>query len=83
LSAPVFAGRHAATTTTLAITNGDSAVTTIATGTVVTLTATVLAGAAPVTVGQVKFCDAAAIRSSRSCYSHAGSAPDQSQLSRR
>jgi len=49
-----------ATTTALAVTSGGSAVTTVAPGSVVTLTATVSAGAAPVTTGQVKFCDAAA-----------------------
>ena len=50
----------AATTTTLAVTSGGGAVTTVASGSVVTLTATVMAGTAPVTIGQVKFCDAAA-----------------------
>jgi hypothetical protein len=49
-----------ATTTTLAVTSGGSAVTTVASGTVVTLTATVAAGTAPVTLGQVNFCDATA-----------------------
>ena len=48
----------AATTTTLAVTSGGSTVTTVAAGSVVTLTATVKAGAAAVTIGQVKFCDA-------------------------
>jgi hypothetical protein len=50
----------AATTTTLAITSGGNAVTTVASGSMVTLTATVVAGTTPVTVGQVDFCDAAA-----------------------
>ena len=50
----------AATTTTLAVTSGGGAVTTVASGSVVTLTATVLAGTTPATIGQVKFCDAAA-----------------------
>jgi hypothetical protein len=50
----------AATTTTLAITSGGNAVTTVASGSMVTLTATVMAGTTPVTVGQVNFCDAAA-----------------------
>lgn len=50
----------AATTTTLAVASGGSAVTTLTSGSVVTLTATVLAGTTPVTVGQVNFCNAAA-----------------------
>jgi hypothetical protein len=50
----------AATTTTLAITSGGNAVTTVSSGSMVTLTATVVAGTTPVTVGQVNFCDAAA-----------------------
>ena len=49
-----------ATTTTLAVTSGGSAVTTVTSGSVVTLTATVMAGTTPVTTGQVKFCDAKA-----------------------
>ena len=49
-----------ATTTTLAVTSSGSAVTTVASGSVVTLTATVAAGTTPVTLGQVKFCDATA-----------------------
>jgi hypothetical protein len=48
------------TTTTLTITSGGSAVTTVSMGTVVTLTATVTAGATPVSPGQVNFCDATA-----------------------
>ncbi len=47
-----------ATTTTLAITSGGSPVTFVPAGTVVVLTATVVAGASPVTTGQVNFCDA-------------------------
>jgi hypothetical protein len=54
---PAFA---VTTTTSLAITSGGSAVTTVASGSVVTLTATVYAGAAPVTTGEVNFCDAMA-----------------------
>jgi hypothetical protein len=54
---PVWAA-SAATTTTLAITSGGDAVTTVASGSVVTLTTTVTAGATPVTVGQVNFCEA-------------------------
>jgi hypothetical protein len=49
-----------ATTTTLAITSGGSAATTVSMGTVVTLTATVVAGTTPVSPGQVEFCDATA-----------------------
>lgn len=48
------------TTTTLAVTSGGSAVTTVTSGGTVTLTATVVAGATPITVGQVNFCNAAA-----------------------
>ncbi len=47
-----------ATATTLAITVGGKAVTSVASGTVVTLTATVKAGGVPVTRGHVNFCDA-------------------------
>jgi hypothetical protein len=43
---------------TLAVASGGKAVTTVAAGSIVTLTATVKAGAAPVTTGQVNFCDA-------------------------
>ena len=50
----------ATTTTTLAVTANGNAVTTVPQGTVVTLTATVTAAGAPVTPGQVKFCDATA-----------------------
>jgi len=50
----------AATTTTLAVTSAGTTVTTVASGSVVTLTASVIAGITPVTIGQVKFCDAAA-----------------------
>jgi len=49
-----------ATTTTLAMTAGGNVVTTVASGSVVTLTATVMAGGTAVTPGQVKFCDATA-----------------------
>jgi Bacterial Ig-like domain (group 3) len=58
ISRPAFA--QTATTTTLAVTSGSSAVTSVASGAVVTLTATVVAGSTPVTPGQVKFCDATA-----------------------
>jgi hypothetical protein len=50
----------APTITTLSVTSGGDAVTTVAQGSVVTLTATVMAGSAPVTPGQVNFCDATA-----------------------
>jgi Bacterial Ig-like domain (group 3)/FG-GAP-like repeat len=49
----------AATTTALAVSSDGSEVTTVTSGSVVTLTATVLAGSTPVTVGEVNFCDAA------------------------
>jgi len=51
-------GAPPATTTSLAVTSGASAVSAVAPGTVVKLTATVAAGASPVTAGQVNFCDA-------------------------
>ena len=50
----------AATTMALAVSSGGSVVTTVTSGSVVTLTATVLAGSTPVTIGQVNFCNAAA-----------------------
>lgn len=53
-------GTPATTKTTLAIASGGVPVTTVASGTVVTLTATVMAGATPLTPGQVEFCDATA-----------------------
>lgn len=56
----VLVHAQAPTTTTLAITSSGGAVTTVAAGTVVTLTATVQSGATPVTPGLVKFCDATA-----------------------
>lgn len=48
-----------ATTTTLALTSGGSAVTTVQAGAAITLTATVSAGTSPVTAGQVNFCNGA------------------------
>jgi hypothetical protein len=60
LSLPIFAQTAATTTTTMTITSGGSAVSSVSSGTVVTLTATVLAGSKPVTVGVVNFCDATA-----------------------
>src|SRR5271168_1214465 len=50
----------APTITTLSVTSGGNAVTTVAPGSVVTLTATVMGGSTPVTPGQVNFCDATA-----------------------
>jgi sugar lactone lactonase YvrE len=47
-----------ATTTTLSLTAGGAPATSVARGTVVTLTATVTSGTTPVTAGQVNFCDA-------------------------
>jgi hypothetical protein len=49
------------TTTTLTATSGRSAVTTVRSGTAITLTATVQAGATALKVGQVNFCDASAV----------------------
>jgi hypothetical protein len=49
-----------ATTVTLAVTSGGSTVSTVSSGSVVTLTATVLSGTTPVSPGQVQFCDAGA-----------------------
>jgi VCBS repeat protein/Big-like domain-containing protein len=50
----------ATTTTTLAVASAGNAVTTVTSGSVVTLTATVTAGGNPVSPGQINFCDAAA-----------------------
>jgi Bacterial Ig-like domain (group 3)/FG-GAP-like repeat len=50
----------AQTTTTLTITSGGSAVTTVPAGSVVTLTATVTSGGVAVKPGQVNFCNATA-----------------------
>jgi hypothetical protein len=59
-----FAAEAAATasptTTALAVTYAGAPVTSIASGSVVTLTATVKSGSVAVTVGQVNFCDASA-----------------------
>jgi hypothetical protein len=48
------------TSTTLSVTAGGSAVTTVSPGTAVLLTAHVSVGTTPVTAGQVNFCDASA-----------------------
>jgi len=58
-AAPSWAA-PAPTTTTLTIASSGSAVTSVVSGTVVTLTATVVSGSKPAHLGQVKFCDAAA-----------------------
>jgi trimeric autotransporter adhesin len=49
-----------ASKTSLTISSGGNTVTSVASGSVVTLTAAVTAGGSPVTVGQVFFCDASA-----------------------
>src|SRR5271156_1441824 len=48
------------TTTSLTVTSAGSDVTSVAAGTIVTLTATVVSGSTPVNPGQVRFCDASA-----------------------
>ncbi|HEY0758988.1 MAG TPA: FG-GAP-like repeat-containing protein [Acidisarcina sp.] len=53
-------GQPPATTTTLAVTSGGAPVNSVASGAVVSLTATVLAGTQPVGAGQVGFCDGSA-----------------------
>ena len=58
----VTVGAAPTTTTTLAISAAGNAVTSIASGTPVTLTAAVASGATPLTAGQVIFCNAAASR---------------------
>ena len=50
----------ATTTTTLSVTSAGNAVATVTSGTVVTLTATVMTGNTPVAPGQINFCDATA-----------------------
>jgi hypothetical protein len=57
---PAQAAPAAPTITTLSVTSGGNVVTTVAQGSVVTLTATVMTGGTPVTPGQVNFCDATA-----------------------
>jgi sugar lactone lactonase YvrE len=58
--APQAWASSTATSTTLAISSGGNSVTTVTSGSVVTLTAAVTAGTAKVATGQVNFCDAAA-----------------------
>jgi hypothetical protein len=53
-------GTTSTTSITLAITSGGRAVTTVASGSVVTLSASVMAGTTAVTTGQVNFCDSSA-----------------------
>jgi hypothetical protein len=53
-----FAQTRTATSTTLSLTSGIGPVTTVTSGSVVTLTASVTTTSALVTVGQVNFCDA-------------------------
>src|ERR1700729_3116419 len=48
------------TTTTLTVTSSGAAVSSVASGSVVTLTANVISGSTPVTSGSVTFCDATA-----------------------
>jgi sugar lactone lactonase YvrE len=55
-----FWGVLPATATTLTVSSGGNPVTNVVPGTVVALTATVAAGASPVSRGQVNFCDASA-----------------------
>src|ERR1700730_17596801 len=55
-----FAQPNTATSTTLAISSGGNTVSSVAAGSVVTLTAHVAAGGAAVTPGQVDFCGASA-----------------------
>jgi trimeric autotransporter adhesin len=50
----------ATTTTTLSVTSAGNAVATVTSGTVVTLTATVMTSSTPVAPGQINFCDATA-----------------------
>ncbi len=58
--APLARASTQTTETTLAVTSAGAAVTTVASHSTITLTATVTAAGAPVLLGQVKFCDAAA-----------------------
>lgn len=55
-----FAQTRVATLTTIAVTSGTVPVTSIASGSVITLTASVSAGSTALTTGQVNFCDAPA-----------------------
>src|ERR1035438_4004414 len=59
-NAPLALATSPATTATLTVTSNGNAVTSVASGGVVTLTATVLAGTVPVTSGHINFCNATA-----------------------
>jgi hypothetical protein len=61
MPATAFCATPEVTTTALAVTSGGDAVTTVTSESVVTLTATVLAGTTPVSSGLVDFCDATAV----------------------
>ena len=65
---PVLAQTRAVTATTLALTSSGTSVTSVASGSVVTLTAMVKAGAAAVTTGQVNFCDATLPHCTSTCW---------------
>jgi uncharacterized membrane protein len=54
------AAAQTTSSTTLTVTSAGAPVTSVAAGSVVTLTAAVSAGSAPLTTGQVRFCDATA-----------------------
>ena len=56
---PAVFGQNA-TATSLSVAAGGSAATSVSSGTVVTLTASVANGSTPITTGQVDFCDATA-----------------------
>ncbi|HVT98204.1 MAG TPA: FG-GAP-like repeat-containing protein [Acidobacteriaceae bacterium] len=53
-------GAPPATTTALTVTSGGAPVSSVPSGTAVTLTSTVVSGASPIAAGQVNFCDATA-----------------------
>ncbi len=55
-----LAQSQASTNTVMTVTSGGSPVTTVTSGSVITLTATVTSETTPVTAGQVDFCDASA-----------------------
>jgi hypothetical protein len=57
-----FAQTKIATSTSLTVTSGGTAVTSAPSGTVITLTASVRSGSTTLTTGQVNFCDATATR---------------------
>lgn len=59
-ASPALAQTRAATTTNLSVTAKTGAVTTVTSGTVITLRASVSAGGTALTTGQVNFCDASA-----------------------